>query len=101
MFKYPGPTLLLFRTTTGTVYGAAIDKEWEDNVGGWGGSDDCKVFLLHPTLQIVKDNAKVSMNIRGRSAPKGVAISPDLKKVSLWIENGAFFMPVSFFFFFV
>ena len=88
-----GPTVLLFRVADRRVYGCCVDGEWEESTAGFGGTANCKVFLLHPTLQVVdlvksKGHPKIVYNLKSRGIAKGIGIAADMAKPSLWLEPG-------------
>lgn len=73
----------------GTVCGAALPDEWDENRTPRGGPDG-RVFQLSPNFEVLERHAQVSYNRHSRAAPKGIGIGFDARdgQPRIWIDDG-------------
>lgn len=91
VLRYPGLAVLLLRAGgSGEVLGAVSDC-WEEGNGAYGGSSECLLFTLWPTLQAFRSTGRsknyVYMNSRNKSAPRGLGFGGQVGCCRLWISS--------------
>lgn len=87
--SYPGLAVIVVRTAEGPVIGA-LSNCWEEGLGRFGGTSDCMLFALQPTLTICRTTGKSSnygyLNSKSTYSNRGVGFGGQAEMCRLWID---------------
>lgn len=86
---YEGPALLVVRTAAGEVIGG-LSTCWDDGNGQFGGSSECFLFSLAPSLHFMRSEARsgnyMYLNARNKYAIRGLGFGGQLGFFRLWLD---------------
>lgn len=89
VLRYPSLALLVLRAASGGEVLGALSDFWEEGSGLFGGSQECLLFTLWPTLQAFRSTGRCKnfayLNSRSKSAPRGLGFGGQAGCCRLWI----------------
>eukprot|EP00927_Polykrikos_kofoidii_P057243 TRINITY_DN51363_c0_g1_i1.p1 TRINITY_DN51363_c0_g1~~TRINITY_DN51363_c0_g1_i1.p1 ORF type:complete len:499 (-),score=68.62 TRINITY_DN51363_c0_g1_i1:22-1317(-) len=86
---YEGPALLVVMSASGDVFGA-LSFSWVDGFGKFGGTSECFLFALSPSLHVFRTDCRSGnfsyLNAKNKHAPRGIGFGGQEGFCRLWLD---------------
>lgn len=90
VLHYAGLAVLVLQAETGQIFGG-VSNGWEDKSGKYGGTSECLLFALEPTMRVLRpqgaSESYAYLNARNEYAPRGLGFGGRLECFRLFLDS--------------